>query len=138
LSLPNGKTFTPEEFGGPGTSLHGGPPSSGWDQKQFKPLSFQSAQLFSSAEKTKFSDLQDKGQAGVWSYTSRDGEGGYPGTVLCETAIFVLPSAGEKEVGSVGIVYRAELVDGELTPLNLTHVSLGGSVFERGKRADGG
>lgn len=112
------KTFTPEVFGDPGTSLHGGPGEVGWDTKPYQYLSVGEATLFTDAEKK---SLQADGvTAGVWAYESPDGEGGYPGKVRFEFAV-VLSEEGDKP--SVALVYRAKLLSGEATPLNLTHVS---------------
>jgi hypothetical protein len=59
----------------------------------------------------------------VWEYVSEDGEGGHLGKVRNQTAV-VLEGGEAGEVGSVSLIYRAELVEGEQTALNLTHVSV--------------
>lgn len=127
ITLPNGQSFTPLQNGGAGTSLHGGPSSSGWDQKTFTNVSSgPSESLFSPAERKYLAGLVEQGQAGVWEYVSPHGEGGHLGKVRTQTAFVVEEAKGgnkEGEVGAVEIVYRAELVEGEMTALNMTHVS---------------
>jgi aldose 1-epimerase len=59
--------------------------------------------------------------AGVWAYESPDGESGHVGKVRAEVAIAVRDVEGA--VGEVILVYRARLLDGEETALNLTQVS---------------
>jgi galactose mutarotase-like enzyme len=123
ITLPNGESFTPLQNGGAGTSLHGGPSSSGWDQKVFTNVSSSpSESLFSPAERKYLAGLVEQGQAGVWEYVSPHGEGGHLGKVRTQTA-FVVEEGKEGEVGAVEIIYRAELVEGEMTALNMTHVS---------------
>ena len=82
-----------------------------------------SSPLFSKKEQAYLKEKIDKGQAGVWEYVSPDGEGGHLGKVRTQTAFVLEAGNGEGEVGSVEIVYRAELVEGEMTALNMTHVS---------------
>lgn len=120
LVLPDGTKFTPEQNGGEGTSLHGGPAQAGWDQKTYRQLKVDSIKLFNSAEKAVLAKEIDAGRAGVWEYTSPDGEGGYPGVVRNETAFLLQEGQGD-QVGSITIIYRAELVEGKSTALNLTH-----------------
>lgn len=103
--------------------MHGGPSSSGWDQKVFTNVSSSpSESLFSPAERKYLAGLVEQGQAGVWEYVSPHGEGGHLGKVRTQTA-FVVEEGKEGDVGAVEIVYRAELVEGEMTALNMTHVS---------------
>lgn len=107
--------------------MHGGPSSSGWDQKTFTNVSSgPSESLFSPAERKYLAGLVEQGQAGVWEYVSPNGEGGHLGKVRTQTAFVVEEAKGgnkEGEVGAVEIIYRAELVEGEMTALNMTHVS---------------
>lgn len=83
--------------------------------------------------------LVEKGQAGVWEYVSPHGEGGHLGKVRTQTA-FVVEEGKEGDVGAVEIVYRAELVEGEMTALNMTHVSFRrfrcSDPFDPGGRVD--
>jgi aldose 1-epimerase len=109
--------FTPQQFGGPGTSLHGGPSEVGWDQKLFKSIAPKEATLFSASEKK---TLEKAPAAGVWVYESPDGEGGYPGRIRFEFAVVV---DEQEEQPVLAFVYRAKLLDGEACPINLTHVS---------------
>jgi aldose 1-epimerase len=108
--------FTPQQFGGPGTSLHGGPSEVGWDQKLFKSIAPKEATLFSASEKK---TLEKAPSAGVWVYESPDGEGGYPGRIRFEFAVVVDEQEGQPVLA---FVYRAKLLDGEACPINLTHV----------------
>jgi aldose 1-epimerase len=117
--------FTPQAFGDPGTSLHGGPTEVGWDQKVFQSISPNEATLFSSSERE---TLKSAAAAGVWVYESPDGEGGYPGKIRFEFAVVV----DESDQGPVlAFVYRAKLLDGEACPINLTHVSATGQDRSR-------
>lgn len=59
----------------------------------------------------------------MWEYVSENGDGGHLGKVKNQTAV-VLEGGEAGEVGSVSLIYRAELVEGEQTALNLTHVSV--------------
>ncbi|KAG7530546.1 hypothetical protein FFLO_04972 [Filobasidium floriforme] len=124
ITLPNGQSFTPQQNGGAGTSLHGGPSSAGWDQKTFTNVSSSPSEaLFSPAERKYLAGLVEQGQAGVWEYVSPHGEGGHLGKVRTQTAFVVEEAKGgnKEQVGAVEIIYRAELVEGEMTALNMTH-----------------
>jgi len=105
--------------------LHGGTDASGWDQKIYTNVSesITESGLWSAKEKTFLKQAIQGGQAAVWEYVSEDGEGGHLGKVRNQTAV-VLEGGEAGEVGSVSLIYRAELVEGEQTALNLTHVSV--------------
>lgn len=118
-------SFTPASFGQPGTSLHGGPASSGWDAKLWQKLSPKEADLFSPAEQETLSKAIDEGRAQLWTYTSPDGEGGHPGEMVCQFATLVDDKEG---LGEVTLVYRAKLLSGEAGLVNLTHVSSKGGL----------
>ncbi|KAJ9123639.1 hypothetical protein QFC24_003855 [Naganishia onofrii] len=121
LTLPGGTVFKPESFGSPETSLHGGPAAGGWDQKTLQRLSPEQVTLFSKSEIETLKSQYGEEAAGVWAYESPDGESGHVGKVRAEVAIAVRDVEGA--VGEVILVYRARLLDGKETALNLTQVS---------------
>lgn len=123
LTLPGGTSFTPESFGSPETSLHGGPASAGWDQKTLQRLRGEEITLFSAQEVEALKSQYGEEGAGVWACESADGEGGHPGKVRAEVAIAVRDVEEEGAVGEVVLVYRAKLLEGNETALNLTQVS---------------
>lgn len=129
LTLTNGTTFTPEtESPSDPAAMHGGRgATSAWDQKVFNSISIDQATLFSDQEKAYLSERT--GDVAIWEYTSPDGEGGHPGCVRSETAFIVQDGSGPEDIGAVTIVYRAKLLEGEATALNLTHVSLTTLMF---------
>jgi aldose 1-epimerase len=92
--------------------------------------------LFSPSEITYLTAQEKTNSAGVWSLTSKDGEGGYTGTVYCEIAFLALDSTAQGEVGQIVVIYRASLLDKPSTALNLTHhwgFNLGASGISKGK-----
>lgn len=58
----------------------------------------------------------------MWAYESPDGEGGHVGKVRAEVAIGVRDAPKQDAVGEVVLVYRAKLLEGDETALNLTQV----------------
>lgn len=103
----------------PKVSLHGGP--TGFDSVTWTTLSKdETPQLFSSAEAGRIRSLPEKSYT-VFSLISPDGDQGYPGELLSEVLIALVPSTTGK-VGSVVIVYRSKLNGQEktVTPVNLT------------------
>ncbi|KAI5449503.1 hypothetical protein NCC49_004647 [Naganishia albida] len=120
LTLPAGTKFTPDAFPNPQTSLHGGPPEAGWDQKTLERLSPEQVTLFSKAEVEALKSQFGEEGAGVWAYESPDGEGGHVGKVRAEVAIGVRDAPKQDAVGEVVLVYRAKLLEGDETALNLT------------------
>jgi aldose 1-epimerase len=90
--------------------------------------------LFSPTEIEYLKEMEKASSAGVWTLTSPDGENGHAGTVLCEVAFVVVETPDE--IGQVIAVYRAKLLDGEATALNLTQhwgFNLGASATSKGK-----
>lgn len=122
LTLPSGTKFTPDAFPNPETSLHGGPAAAGWDQKTLQRLSTEQVTLFTKAEVEALKSQYGEEGAGVWAYESPDGEGGHVGKVRAEVAIAVRDVPEKDAVGEVVLVYRAKLLEGEETALNLTQV----------------
>lgn len=126
-------SFTPISNESPSVSLHGGPDA--FDEKVWEPIPFPptpgSITLFSEAElATIASDIP---AAVFFKTVSKDGEQGFPGTLLVEVLVgLVQPNAAaasesaEWNLGNIVLVYRAKLIDETkkvVTPINLTQVS---------------
>ncbi|KZT23155.1 galactose mutarotase-like protein [Neolentinus lepideus HHB14362 ss-1] len=118
-------TVKPISNESPTVSLHGG--TTGFDYVPWTQLQPSGSKLFSSEEISTISS--DLGASSLWTYTSKDGENGFDGTLYTEVLIGLLspskPTSIAKEpeylMGSVVIIYRAKLLDeGKVTPLNLT------------------
>ncbi|CDZ97635.1 Predicted mutarotase [Phaffia rhodozyma] len=120
LKLPSGGVATPQTYPAstPGVSLHGG--KEGWDLREWQPIETSTSTLFSDAERKVITSETPAPQSQIFTYTSPDGEGGYPGTVKSEVLIALTEESFGK--GGVVIVYRAALVgvDDLETPINLT------------------
>jgi aldose 1-epimerase len=105
----------------PKVSLHGGP--TGFDAVMWSTLSREEKpELFSSAETEQIRSFPEKSYA-VFRLVSPDGDQGYPGELLNEVLIALVPSSTGK-LGTVVIVYRSKL-NGKVkavTPVNLTQV----------------
>ena len=121
----------------PTISLHGGP--HGFDTATFTPIPLDAASpsgsgpgsLFTAAELVTLQTAFPSGSCALFRHTSQDGDQGYPGTVLVEVVVGLLPpqspgsNAEEYHLGSAVFIYRAKLVDeGKkvVTPINLTQV----------------
>ena len=143
----------------PTVSLHGGP--NGFDQAEFEPIPLDAlvgtasfspggvavssppGTLFTAAELNTFQSTLPQGSSALFRTISKDGDQGYPGTLLVEVVVGLLPpqapptSAGEYHLGSIVFIYRAKLVDDGnkvITPINLTQVSCYGTCFpEKGR-----
>ncbi|KAI0067218.1 galactose mutarotase-like protein [Artomyces pyxidatus] len=126
----------------PTVSLHGGP--TGFDAAVFEPIPLETlapsaggpvtvasppGALFSAAEINTIQTQLPQGAGALFRHVSPDGDQGYPGTLLVEVIVGLLPpqapsaSSGEYHLGSVLFIYRAKLVDGGnkvVTPINLT------------------
>ncbi|THH17897.1 hypothetical protein EW146_g2994 [Bondarzewia mesenterica] len=129
----------------PTVSLHGGP--TGFDAADFEPIPLDAlvgaapfnpenitassppGALFTPAELNTFQSMLPQGSSALFRMVSKDGDQGYPGTLLVEVVVGLLPpnaprnSAGEYHLGSIVFIYRAKLVDGGkkvVTPINLT------------------
>jgi len=95
-------------------SLHGGPvgfDSLVWEKLVGKP------ELFRPDELKHLPSEQDT--FGFFKLVSPDGDQGYPGNLLAEVLVALLPGNQKGKRGSVVIVYRAKLDKG-VTPVNLT------------------
>jgi aldose 1-epimerase len=112
----------------PKVSLHGGP--KGFDDVDWDVLHPSQATLFSDSEKVTIGSIPS---SVVFSYTSPDGDQGFPGTLKTEVLVgLVSPGQaeidtdkGEYHLGSILLVYRARLLEeNKVTPVNLTQVSL--------------
>ncbi|KAI0317520.1 galactose mutarotase-like protein [Amylostereum chailletii] len=135
----------PNSTATPLVSLHGGPV--GFDAATFEAvpldaltpspegtrLTTESAPgaLFTKSEVETLQSRFPQGAGALFRAISKDGDQGYPGTLLVEVAVGLLqpqaPVAGagaegkEYHLGSVVFVYRAKLLDeGVVTPINLT------------------
>ncbi|KXN82674.1 Aldose 1-epimerase [Leucoagaricus sp. SymC.cos] len=100
-------------------SLHGGP--TGFDAVVWTTLSKgETPQLFSALEVERIRSLPEQSYA-VFSLISPDGDQGYPGELLTEVLIALVPSSAGK-LGKVMIIYRSKLNTEEktVTPINLT------------------
>lgn len=80
--------------------------------------------MFSKKEVEALKNTYGEAGAGVWACESADGEGGHPGRVRAEVAIAVRDVEEAGAVAEVVLVYRAKLLEGEETALNLTQVRL--------------
>lgn len=120
-------TFAPRPNEAPTVSLHGG--VQGWDSHFWEPvLSPYDAKLFTPAEVATI-ESELAGQTSViFRRYSEDGEEGFPGRLLCEVFVALVPPKGvaqEEEhcLGSVVVIYRAQLEEAnKVTPINLTQV----------------
>ncbi|EIN10115.1 galactose mutarotase-like protein [Punctularia strigosozonata HHB-11173 SS5] len=106
--------------------LHSGPGSDPWDKRIWEPLDPSHSALFTPAEKNTIASLP---AAQIFSITSKDGQGGFPGSVRSEVLVGLLSAppppktdVDQLTLGSVILVYRAKLVEGQnvITPINLT------------------
>lgn len=93
--------------------------------------------LFTKSEIEALKSQYGEQGAGVWAYESPDGEGGHVGNVRAEVAIAVRDVPEENAVGEVVLVYRAKLLEGDETALNLTQVRRSQNIRET-QRADPG
>ncbi|EPQ52513.1 galactose mutarotase-like protein [Gloeophyllum trabeum ATCC 11539] len=118
-------TVKPISNESPTVSLHGG--TTGFDSVPWTPLQPSGSKLFSSAELATING--DLGASSLWSYTDKDGENGFDGTLYTEVLVGLLSPSNPPSIargdeflmGSVVIVYRAKLLDqGKVTPLNIT------------------
>lgn len=115
-------------------SLHGGP--DGFDEKVWEPIPFPPAPgtitLFSEPE---LATIASEIPTAVFFKTiSKDGEQGFPGTLLVEVLVgLVQPKSAigsdsaEWNLGNIVLVYRAKLIDDSkktVTPINLTQVGV--------------
>ncbi|TFK27933.1 galactose mutarotase-like protein [Coprinopsis marcescibilis] len=103
----------------PRVSLHGGPV--GWDAVSWTEVK-SNPSLFTEAEISQLTGLSSDSYT-IFRYVSPDGDQGYPGKLVAETLIAVVKGPEERSLGSVVIVYRAKLDEGEkkvVTPVNLT------------------
>ncbi|KAF9037613.1 galactose mutarotase-like domain-containing protein [Panaeolus papilionaceus] len=111
----------------PEVSLHGGPV--GYDAKAWTVLSLEDPPaLFSTSELSQVGSLAE-GSYAFFRLISPSGDQGYPGKLIVETLIALVPAehpqnvSGVAALGSAIIVYRAKL-DSEgskaVTPVNLT------------------
>ncbi|KAK7021297.1 hypothetical protein VNI00_017472 [Paramarasmius palmivorus] len=121
--IAEGVVFEAKANENPRVSLHGGP--TGYDSVEWKLID--KPTLFSDTE---VASVPSSG-AQFFSYTSPSGDQGYPGTLLVEVLVaLVSPVEQERkyddakgkefELGSLVYVYRAKLVEGKVTPVNLT------------------
>ncbi|KAI0260464.1 galactose mutarotase-like domain-containing protein [Gloeopeniophorella convolvens] len=109
----------------PDVSLHGGP--SGFDAAEFEPIPLDAAtpdliKLFTARELTALQSTIPSGSAALFRHVSPDGDQGFPGELLVEVVVGLLPPQGGngKLLGSVVFIYRAKLLDQGVTPINLT------------------
>lgn len=107
--------------------MHGGP--TGFDAVLWTVLPEQEApQLFSQTEIERIRSLHAKSYA-LFRFISPDGDQGYPGELLTEVLMALIPSTFEQgaaeKLGHVVIVYRSKLnSQGKATtPINLTQVT---------------
>ncbi len=106
-------------------SLHGGP--TGFDAVPWAVLSNnEEPQLFSGAELEHARSLPEQSYR-FFRLNSHDGDQGYPGELLTEVLIAVVPAPDQSALGHLVIVYRSKLNGPEstVTPVNLTQVSSG-------------
>lgn len=106
--------------------MHGGP--KGFDDVEWDVVHPSQATLFSDEEKVTIGSIPS---SVVFSYTSPDGDQGFPATLKTEVLVgLVAPSISDIEseskealLGSILFVYRAKLLEeGKVTPINLTQV----------------
>ncbi len=103
--------------------MHGGP--KGFDDVEWKVSDPSKATLFSEKELASLTGIES---AVLFLIVSEDGDQGFPGKLLTEVVMALLPSNGkasadgEKTIGSILFVYRAKVLDGKkvVTPVNLT------------------
>lgn len=110
----------------PQVSLHGGP--TGFDSVVWTVLGTEEKPLlFSNTEIERIRALPAKTFA-LFRLISPDGDQGYPGELLTEVLMALVPStSGHSSItklGHVVIAYRSKLADGKagVTPVNLTQV----------------
>lgn len=144
----NGATssVTPQSNESPTVSLHGGP--TGFDQAAFEPVPLDAlapssggsvtassppGALFTPAELNTLQTQLPQGSSALFRHVSQDGDQGFPGTLIVEVIVGLLPpqapstSTGEYHLGSIVFIYRAKLADDGpkvVTPINLTQVSV--------------
>ncbi|KAI0044026.1 galactose mutarotase-like protein [Auriscalpium vulgare] len=136
-------TVRPQANESPAVSLHGGP--AGFDAAAFEPVPLDAlapgaagapvtaasppGALFTEAELGTLQTLLPQGAGALFRHVSEDGDQGFPGTLLVEVVVGLLPpngpatGEGEVHLGSVVFIYRAKLVDDGpkiVTPINLT------------------
>lgn len=102
----------------PRVSLHGGPVA--WDAVPWTNVKALPT-LFTQAELSTITS-SDPDSYTIFQLISPDGDQGYPGKLVAETLLAIVPGA-EGSLGSVVIVYRARLDEGNkkvVTPVNLT------------------
>ncbi|EAU83259.1 hypothetical protein CC1G_11895 [Coprinopsis cinerea okayama7 len=111
-------TFDAKANENPRVSLHGGPVA--WDALPWTNVK-ETPSLFTQAEISSIAALNSESYT-VFRLISPDGDQGYPGKLVAETLLAIV-DGGEGSLGSVVIVYRAKLDEGEkkvVTPVNLT------------------
>lgn len=106
----------------PSVQLHGGP--DGFDKRDWAIVPVSESKLFSEKEKEA---IQNKlASATIFGLTSPDGDQGYPGELYSEVLLALAQPAGQGELGSLLLIYRAKVTGkgGEkvVTPVNLTQV----------------
>jgi aldose 1-epimerase len=105
-------------------SLHGGP--TGYDAVVWEKIGLKESKLFSKGELEHVSSLNEEDESessyALFTYTSPDGDQGFPGRLRVETFLALVPGkATDNVMGSVVIFYRAKLEEeGKVTPVNLT------------------
>ncbi|KAK7435357.1 hypothetical protein VKT23_019708 [Stygiomarasmius scandens] len=122
----------------PRVSLHGGPSGFNtrtWSLIDISPSSSAHPTLFTKSELSHLSTSNYPSNFGFFRYSSPDGDQGYPGKLLIEALVALIPPAeqektflkpGENQpeeqysLGSIVYVYRAKLDKG-VTPVNLTN-----------------
>lgn len=129
----------------PRVSLHGGP--KGFDAVIWTLLSpDEPAALFTTVELGHLSSLTSA--YAIFRLISESGDQGYPGKLIVEAVVALVSPGGnhgmhadyatsEYDLGSIVIVYRAKLDEGEnkvVTPINLTQVRTLSSICCHGKR----
>ncbi|KAK2459911.1 hypothetical protein APHAL10511_008111 [Amanita phalloides] len=124
--------FTPQPNESPIVSLHGGP--KGFDVAEWTRLGAHAdTKLFTQAELSEISKLMHDTYS-IFRLVSADADQGFPGNLVVEVLVALLPPGGEKsdlrpqdvKIGSVVLIYRAKLDENGrkvVTPVNLTQES---------------